>query len=149
MANEAAQLAEALRAGKKQHGLSGAQIAEQIERLTGSRPGLMWVSRRLQGSTGRTPMIRLGAPCSHCGEVTIQLDPQLAAMADVLGVDPDAVLTGSVEEKTPASIADVLGRMMANIDPIFDKHGAKRRLIEGVAAELGVSLAGSAEGSES
>lgn len=94
MASEAVQLAEALRAGKKARALSGAQIAEQIERLTGSRPGLMWVSRRLQGSTGRSPMIRVGAPCSHCGEVTIQLDPQLAAMADVLGVDPDEVLAG-------------------------------------------------------
>jgi len=92
VADEAAQLAEALRAGKKRRGLSGAQIAEQIERLTGSRPGLMWVSRRLQGSTGRVPMIRVSVPCSHCGGVDIQLDSQLAAMAAVLGVDPDAVL---------------------------------------------------------
>lgn len=101
MASEAARLAEALRAAKKDQALSGSQIAEQIERLTGSRPSLMWVSRRLQGSTGRVPMIRLGAPCSHCGEVTIQLDPQLAAMADVLGVDPDEVLTGAVEGAAP------------------------------------------------
>lgn len=93
MANEAARLAEALRAGKKDRALSGAQIAEQIGRLTGSRPSLIWVSRRLQGSTGRVPMIRLGAPCSHCGWRTpIELDPQLSAMAEVLGVDPDAVL---------------------------------------------------------
>jgi hypothetical protein len=104
VANEAARLAEALRAGKKRTGLTGAQIAEQIERLTGSRPGLMWVSRRLQGSTGRTPMIQVSAPCRHCGEVAIRLDPQLEAMAHVLGVDPDAVLAGSVEGAEPAEV---------------------------------------------
>jgi transcriptional regulator with XRE-family HTH domain len=102
VANEAARLAEALRAGKKQQGLTGAQIAEQIERLTGSRPSPMWVSRRLHGSTGRVPLVPVSAPCQHCGEVAIRLDPQLEAMTHVLGVDPDAVLAGSVEGAEPA-----------------------------------------------
>ena len=97
MTSEAAQLAEALRAGKKAQSLSGAQIAEQIERLTGSRPSLMWVSRRLHGENGRRPMIQLSGPCPHCNEMSYALDPMLAAMADVLGVDPDAVLTNSAE----------------------------------------------------
>lgn len=94
MANEAARLAEALRAGKKQRGLSGAQIAEQIERLTGSRPGLMWVSRRLHG---QAPIMTDGS-CRTCGRGGGELryeSPASAAMAVVLGVDPDEVLAGS------------------------------------------------------
>lgn len=94
MNDVAAQLAEALRAGKKRQGLSGAQIAEQIEQLTGSRPGPMWVSRRLQGSNGRGPMVR-PTTCPHCHENIVQIDPQLAAMAEVLGVDTGAILAGS------------------------------------------------------
>jgi hypothetical protein len=54
----AAQLAEALRAGKKDRALSGAQIAEQIEQPAGSRPSLMWVSRRLHGWNRREATLR-------------------------------------------------------------------------------------------
>jgi transcriptional regulator with XRE-family HTH domain len=68
--NEAARLAEALRAGKKAQSLSGTQIAEQIERLTGSRPSLMWVSRRLHGEVSM-----------------IRALPELFAFADILGLD--------------------------------------------------------------
>lgn len=98
MTSEAAQLAEALRAAKKVKALSGSQIAEQIERLTGSRPSLMWVSRRLRGDNGRRPMVQLSGPCPHCGQISYSLDPTLQAMSEVLGVDPDVALTGS----TPA-----------------------------------------------
>jgi hypothetical protein len=118
--SEAAQLAEALRAGKKARSLSGAQIAEQIERLTGSRPSLMWVTRRLRGTNGRSAMIRLGAPCQNCGEVVVQLDPMLAAMADVLGVDVDEVLAEAAETpEMSAAIVDANLRAMgsAGLEP--------------------------------
>lgn len=85
MANEAAQLAEALRAGKKARSLSGAQIAEQIERLTGSRPSLMWISRRLHGHVS---LLTDGA-CLVCGRGGGDLrytDAKAEAMAVVLGV---------------------------------------------------------------
>lgn len=95
MADEAARLAEALRAGKKRKGLSGAQIAEQIERLTGSRPSLMWVSRRLHG---QMPLIVKGRTCAHCGHTPIGVaDPWAEAIANVLGVDLTAYLPEALE----------------------------------------------------
>jgi hypothetical protein len=94
MTPEAALLAEALRAAKKVKALSGTQIAEQIERLTGSRPSLMWVSRRLHGQINPVLLPELPADvdlmagaCSHCGKRTIWVDPMLGALADVLDVD--------------------------------------------------------------
>jgi hypothetical protein len=44
-----AQLVEQMRSGMKHQGLSGAELARHIERLTGNRRSLMWVSRRLHG----------------------------------------------------------------------------------------------------
>lgn len=85
MEDVAAQLAERLRAGKKAHALSGAAIAEQIEQLTGSRPSLMWVSRRLHGSV---PIVRSLHQCSHCDLVAAEYtDVNAEALARVLGVD--------------------------------------------------------------
>lgn len=92
MASEAARLAEALRAAKKDQALSGSQIAEQIERLTGSRPSLMWVTRRLRG---QVPLVRVA--------------PEFYALARALGVDPQELLAeimaSAVDGAAPAEIS--------------------------------------------
>lgn len=75
MASEAARLAEALRAAKKAQSLSGTKIAEQIERLTGSRPSAMGMTRRLHG---RVPLIRVS--------------PELFALADILDLDVEQLV---------------------------------------------------------
>lgn len=45
----AARIAEALRTAMKAQSLNGADLADRIERLTGTRPSPTWVSRRLGG----------------------------------------------------------------------------------------------------
>jgi hypothetical protein len=89
VASEAARLAETLRAAKKSQGLSASAIASEIERLTGSRPSLMWVSRRLHGTV---PMIRISEPCEHCGHRAMRTDPGLVTLATVLGLDSDKMI---------------------------------------------------------
>jgi hypothetical protein len=68
---EAARLAEALRAAMKDQALSGAALADAIERLTGDRPHPMWVSRRL---SGERPLI--------------SVSPDLVTIARALGLSP-------------------------------------------------------------
>lgn len=85
----AALVAEKLRTGKKQQGLSDAQIVDEIERQTGSRPSLMWVSRRLLGNV---PILQ--APP---GTPTDRARPEFIYRADealvvALGLDPAEIL---------------------------------------------------------
>ncbi len=47
---ESEKVAEAIRAGMKRQGLSGADLAAKLAEIRGDRPDAMWMTRRLQGS---------------------------------------------------------------------------------------------------
>ncbi len=59
---ESEKVAEAIRAGMKRHGLSGADLAAKLAEIRGDQPSAMWMTRRLQGSVHLvTPvMIQVG-----------------------------------------------------------------------------------------
>lgn len=71
-ASAAARLAEAFRAVMKDQALNGAGLAERIERLTGTQPSPVWVSRRLGGSRPKN---------------LIDVDPDLFVIAQALGIN--------------------------------------------------------------
>lgn len=81
---EAARLADKLRTGMKAQALNGTAIADEVERLTGVRPGAMQVSRWL---SGKRPLIRIA--------------PEVFVLAEIANMDPVAlvlsVLTESME----------------------------------------------------
>ena len=69
---DAARLASHIRAVMEREGLSGRDLADRIERLTGTRPSDMWVSRYVNGVY---PLFR---PAS--------VSPHLRTIAEALGV---------------------------------------------------------------
>ncbi len=109
MTFDVARVAEMLRTGKKQQGLSDARIADEIERLTGSRPSLMWVSRRLHG---HVPVLRVA--------------PEFYSLADVLHLDAGVVASEALfgGEAPPVGQAyalqrkALLSRLGLTVDPL-------------------------------
>lgn len=96
----AARLAATLRAAAKDQALSGSDLADRIERLTGKRPSAAWISRRLgathdsdESGTGRLryPLIRIS--------------PDLFTLATVLGLDPMDLIEDAVRNAKPAGVA--------------------------------------------
>lgn len=104
MADEAARLAERMRAAKKAQSLSATAIAREIERLAGSRPTSMWVSRRLHGTS---PMIRLSDTCGFCGRHTPIIDPMLRHMVAALGLELHPLLADVLGDRGLAQRATV------------------------------------------
>jgi hypothetical protein len=79
----AAHLAAQLRTAVKDQALSGPDIAEKVERLTGTRPDLTWVSRRTNPNSKRfQPLIRVS--------------PDLEVLCLALGLDPMDLIEDAV-----------------------------------------------------
>jgi transcriptional regulator with XRE-family HTH domain len=78
---EAARLADTLRAAMKSQSLSGSDLADEIERLTGGRPSAMQVSRWLRGER---PLIRVS--------------PDLTLIAGALNLDPVELICDAVRQ---------------------------------------------------
>ncbi len=83
----AALLAARLRTAAKDQALSGSDIADRVERLTGVRPSATWLSRRVGTAADPVPLLRVS--------------PDLFVLAGVLGLDPmdliEDVLRSSVD----------------------------------------------------
>lgn len=74
---ESAAVAEAIRVVMESQNLSGADLADRLEEIRGSRPDVMWVSRRRRG------LVRLVTPR------VVEWEPtqDLIDIARALGVD--------------------------------------------------------------
>ncbi len=114
MTFEVARVAEMLRTGKKHQGLSDARIADEIERLTGSRPGPMWASRRLHGSV---PLLKIS--------------PDLCALADIMGLNLIDVIMAVVGDE-PVTTGHAYDWWQRN----EDEHRAEVEREQAEAAEL-------------
>ena len=89
---EAARLAESLRAAMTTQGLNLPALAERVERLTGERPDRMRVSR---WTSGARPLIRIS--------------PDLAIVADALGLDPVDLLCDAIRAAAADRVAASAG----------------------------------------
>lgn len=89
MENDVARLvAGQLRTGMKDRALSGVQLADEIERLTGARPSKMQVSRWL-----------------NAVKQLARVDPDLYPLCRALGLDPAVVVADAIRRDVGARAA--------------------------------------------
>ncbi len=89
MRNEAARLVvEQLRARMKDQALSGVQLADEIERITGARPSAVQVARWVGGANQ-----------------LLRINPAFYAVTAALGLDPIEVLTDIAEAIQPVFVS--------------------------------------------
>jgi hypothetical protein len=96
---EAARVAEKIRTVMKHQGLSGAELADRIERLTGERHSYMWMTRRMLGH------IHLTEPET----VVVRHHPnrELELIAQALDMDPETGKpTGAITAEELAAAAN-------------------------------------------
>lgn len=123
---EAARIADMLRTAMKSQNLNGPALADEIERLTGNRPGPMTVSRWMRGER---PLIRVS--------------PELDVIARALKLDPvelacDAIRQTQLEPDTQPTTLDIeIGMVVRSAEAMAGSRNATYREVAGITTPAG------------